>query len=58
MSKRHQQNRPRLKIAAGLCIVIGLLLGITIKRVQVGLVIGIALGLLTSGMWTKSNSRD
>ncbi|WP_158563377.1 hypothetical protein [Chitinophaga silvatica] len=58
MAKRHQQNRPRLRIAAGLCIAIGLLLGISIKRVHVGLIIGIALGLLTSGMWTRGSSND
>ncbi|HWV66714.1 hypothetical protein [Chitinophaga sp.] len=58
MSKKNQENRPRLKIAAGFCIILGLLIGFTIKRVQVGLIIGIALGLLTSSMWTKSNSND
>ena len=58
MAKKHEQNRHRLKIAAGLCIALGLLLGIGIKRIHVGLIIGIGLGLLTSGMWAKSNSND
>jgi hypothetical protein len=39
-------NRSRLNVAAGLCIAIGLIIGIMIKRVQVGLLIGLALGLL------------
>ncbi|MBS0029605.1 hypothetical protein ACTJJ0_17665 [Chitinophaga sp. 22321] len=58
MSKKHEQNRPRLKIAAIFCIILGLLIGFSIKRVQVGLVIGIGLGLLTGSMWSKSNSND
>jgi hypothetical protein len=39
-------NRSRLNVAAGLCIAIGLIIGIMIKRVQLGLMIGLALGLL------------
>ncbi|MGO4291411.1 hypothetical protein [Chitinophaga sp. RAB17] len=58
MSNKHQQHRPRLRIAAIFCIILGLLIGFSIKRVQVGLVIGIALGLLTGSMWSKSNSND
>ncbi|NLR57982.1 hypothetical protein HGH93_07710 [Chitinophaga polysaccharea] len=58
MSKKHEQNRPRLRIAAGFCIILGLLIGFSIKRVQVGLLIGIALGLLSGSMWSKSNSND
>ncbi|MFY0256197.1 hypothetical protein ACDQ55_19840 [Chitinophaga sp. 30R24] len=56
--KKHEQNRPRLRITAALCIIIGLLLGISIKKVQVGLVIGGILGLLSGSMWSKSNSND
>ncbi|PSL42475.1 hypothetical protein CLV51_1123 [Chitinophaga niastensis] len=58
MSKKHEQNRPRLKIAAGFCIILGLLIGFSIKRVHIGLLIGIGLGVLTGSMWSKSNSRD
>ena len=58
MSKKHEQNRPRLRIAAVLCIILGLLIEFTIKRVQIGLIIGIGLGLLTGSMWSKSNSND
>lgn len=58
MSKKHEQHRPRLKIAAIFCIILGLLIGFSIKRVQIGLVIGIGLGLLTGSMWSKSNSND
>lgn len=43
---KQEQNRPRLNIAAGLCIAVGLIIGILIKRVQVGLLIGLGLGLL------------
>ena len=39
-------DRSRLNVAAGLCIAIGLIIGIMIKRVQVGLLIGLGLGLL------------
>jgi hypothetical protein len=39
-------NRSRLNVAAGLCIALGLIIGIMIKRVQVGLLIGLGLGLL------------
>ncbi len=45
MSKQ-QPKRDRLNIAAGLCIAIGLIIGIAIKRVQIGLLIGLGLGLL------------
>jgi hypothetical protein len=50
MSKKHEENRPRITIAAGLCIALGLIIGIVIKRVQVGLFIGLALGLLGGGL--------
>ena len=49
MSKK-QGSRDRLNIAAGLCIAIGLVIGIAIKRVQIGLLIGLALGLLGGGL--------
>ncbi|WP_161596920.1 hypothetical protein [Chitinophaga vietnamensis] len=53
-SKRTEQNRPRLRIAAILCILLGLVIGFEIKRVHIGLLIGIALGLLTGSLWSKS----
>ncbi|MEC5144517.1 hypothetical protein [Chitinophaga sp. 212800010-3] len=58
MSKKHEQHRPRLRITAVFCIILGLLIGFSIKRVQVGLIIGIVLGLLTGAMWSKSSSND
>ncbi|MCW3465592.1 hypothetical protein [Chitinophaga nivalis] len=58
MSNKQEENRPRLRIAAILCIALGLLIGFSIKRVHIGLIIGIALGLLTGSLWSKSNSRD
>jgi hypothetical protein len=39
-------DRSRLNVAAGLCIALGLIIGILIKRVHIGLMIGIGLGLL------------
>jgi hypothetical protein len=39
-------DRSRLNVAAGLCIALGLVIGIMIKRVHLGLLIGIGLGLL------------
>ncbi|MBC9933405.1 hypothetical protein [Chitinophaga qingshengii] len=55
MAKKHVQNRPRLRIAAILCILLGLFIGFEIKKVHIGLLIGIGLGLLTGSMWTKSS---
>ncbi|MBC9910186.1 hypothetical protein HHL17_18950 [Chitinophaga sp. G-6-1-13] len=55
MAGKHAQNRPRLRIAAILCILLGLFIGFEIKRVHIGLLIGIGLGLLTGSMWTKSS---
>lgn len=49
-----RRNSGRLEIVAIFCIILGLLIGMFIKRVQVGLIIGIALGLLGSNMWIKS----
>ncbi|HVI43349.1 MAG TPA: hypothetical protein VM802_00700 [Chitinophaga sp.] len=58
MSNKHKQNRPRLRIAAIFCILLGLFIGFEIKKVHIGLLIGIGLGLLTGSMWTKSSSED
>ncbi|NIG56103.1 hypothetical protein [Chitinophaga sp. Cy-1792] len=52
--KNVKQNRPRLRIAAILCIVLGIVIGLEIKRVHIGLLIGVGLGLLTGSMWSKS----
>jgi len=40
----------RRNVAAVACIVIGLAVGLFIKRVPIGLLIGIVLGFLVSGM--------
>ncbi len=37
-------------MAIGIMIIAGLLIGIFIKRVQVGLLIGVVLGLLAAGL--------
>ncbi|SHL48825.1 hypothetical protein SAMN05444266_103491 [Chitinophaga jiangningensis] len=48
-------KRPRMRIAAIFCILLGLFIGFGIKRIHIGLIIGIGLGLLTGVLWTKSH---
>jgi F0F1-type ATP synthase assembly protein I len=43
-------NSSRREIGFVVAIVFGLLLGFFIKRVRVGLIIGLAIGLLAAGM--------
>lgn len=43
----------RLTIMAVLCIVIGLVIGFEIKRVHIGLLIGLGLGLLSGNLLKK-----
>ena len=43
-------NQSRRDIGIGICIVLGLVIGMFIKRVHIGLLIGLGLGLLTAGM--------
>ncbi len=43
----------RRDIALALCIVGGLLIGMFIKRVSIGLLIGIAIGVLVGGLWVN-----
>jgi hypothetical protein len=43
-------SRSRREIGFVIAMVIGLLLGFFIKRVRIGLLIGLALGLLAAGM--------
>ncbi len=45
----------RINISAGLCIILGLIIGFMIKRVHIGLLIGLALGLLSGGLLSKRN---
>jgi hypothetical protein len=52
MGKR-EENRPRLTIVGIMCIVIGLVIGFEIKKVHIGLLIGLALGLLSGNMLRK-----
>jgi len=47
-------DRSRLNVAAGLCIALGLIIGIMIKRVHIGLMIGIGLGLLGGSLIRRS----
>lgn len=53
MGKEQEGNRARLNIGAGLCIIIGLLIGFAIKRVHIGLMIGLGLGLLSGSLLRK-----
>lgn len=43
----------RGNIAFVFLIIVGLVIGFLIKRVHIGLLIGLALGLMASGMWRK-----
>jgi hypothetical protein len=47
MASQYDQRR---KISFAVLIIIGLAIGFAIKRVGLGLIIGIVLGLLASGM--------
>jgi hypothetical protein len=50
---KEKENRSRLTIVGVMCIVIGLVIGFEIKRVHIGLLIGLALGLLSGNMLKK-----
>ncbi|MEO5592137.1 MAG: hypothetical protein ABIR15_04655 [Chitinophagaceae bacterium] len=43
-------SQSRREIGFGIAIVLGLMLGIFIKRVQIGLLIGLGIGLLAAGL--------
>jgi hypothetical protein len=45
-----QPSKGRRDIAVGVVIIIGLVIGFLIKRVHVGLLIGVTLGLLAAGL--------
>jgi uncharacterized membrane protein (UPF0136 family) len=47
-----EQMQPRKRVGIVTLIIIGLAIGFFIKNVKVGLVIGLALGLLAGGMIT------
>lgn len=56
MSKQNKKvDNTRLRLSAGLCIALGLVIGFMIKRVHIGLLIGLALGLLSGGLLSKRN---
>ncbi|WP_162836160.1 hypothetical protein [Flavihumibacter solisilvae] len=44
------QNQGRRDIGIVVCLVLGLVIGMFIKRVHIGLIIGLGLGLLAAGM--------
>ena len=43
----------RREVALALCIVAGLIIGMFIKKVPIGLLIGVVLGVLVGGMWVS-----
>lgn len=43
-------NQSRRDIAIAICLIAGLILGSLIKRVHIGLIIGLALGLLAASL--------
>jgi predicted ABC-type sugar transport system permease subunit len=53
MSNKRDSSGSRLTIMAVLCIVVGLVIGFGIKKVHIGLMIGLALGLLSGNMLKK-----
>lgn len=48
-------RKDRVTLSAGLCIAIGLIIGFLIKRVHIGLLIGLALGVIGGGLLSKRN---
>jgi len=50
MEKERRPDRKRATVGFGFAIVLGLIIGIFIKRVHFGLMIGLAIGLLSSTM--------
>ena len=48
-----KENRPRLTIAGILFIVAGVVIGFEFRRVLLGLVVGVVLGLLSGTMLKK-----
>ena len=46
-------DRMRGNIGFAFAIILGLIIGIFIKRVQIGLIIGLVLGVLGSGLFRK-----
>lgn len=48
-----QPDRKRGMVGFAVAIILGLIIGIFIRRVQIGLIIGLALGLLGSNLVRK-----
>ena len=53
MAVPQQPNKTRGNIAFVLIILLGYVLGLLIKRVSIGLILGLAIGLLASGLLRK-----
>ena len=53
-SRKRDQTRKDIVWAGA--IILGILLGFFIKRIQIGLIIGLVLGLLAVGLGTKTRS--
>lgn len=50
---QEKRDEKRGMVSFVFVIVLGLILGIFLKRVQLGLIIGLALGLLGSSLWRR-----
>jgi hypothetical protein len=49
---------PRRKIGFFFLIIIGVVLGFAIKNIEIGLVLGLAIGLLAASLVGKSKQQD
>ena len=53
-----KQYQPRKKISFVVLVIIGLLLGLAIKHVAIGIIIGVTFGFLLSGFAEGGRKRD
>ncbi|PWV51736.1 hypothetical protein C7475_103346 [Chitinophaga sp. S165] len=52
-SSKKREGGARITIAVVLCVIVGLLIGFEIKRLHIGLLIGLGLGYLSGFLWQK-----
>lgn len=53
MEGKKKDESPRLILTGGTCIVIGVLLSLIFKNIRIGLVVGLVLGVLGGGLFTR-----
>lgn len=51
--ENRQPDKKRATVGFAFAIILGLIIGIFIKRVHFGLIIGLVLGLLGSNLWRR-----